>query len=209
MFDRMPGEAATPIVIEAPALEASVISVIEEGSSGVLAAGPAISTPVLPAPVETTITEVSEKSPPPPVPADSEETEVVIRVEPPPPLPESEPQPEATVSWQGRLVPHSDVDVPPVATSRELPLYTRRAWRQRHEGVVRLDLLIDDKGYVSQLKVLEKIPHSDLHEVAMDAAVGWRFTPARKQGQEVKVWKTVAMEFSISPDHEEVGKVLE
>lgn len=191
-----PVEAELPVTPEAPAGEAGRPSEPPER----IAAGPVAVVPEVSPPVEPFAD--------PAVVARQESGAAPIDIPTLEPLPVEAPPPPVE-SWAGRLVPFADVDTPPRATRRDLPAYTRRAWRQRQEGVVKLDLLVDEKGYVSQVKVLEKIPGSDLHESTMDAAVGWRFAPARKAGQEVKVWKAVAVEFSIAPDHTEVVRILE
>jgi TonB family protein len=93
-----------------------------------------------------------------------------------------------------------DVDVTPKARQRDLPRYTRRARRLQQEGVVQLRIRIDSQGEVAEVILLEGIPESDLNEAAVEVARGWTYSPARKSGQRVEVWKDVAFEFSVRPD---------
>lgn len=91
----------------------------------------------------------------------------------------------------------ADVDVPPRLTSQEMPTYTRRARRKGQEGTVGLNLLIDERGVIVDLRLKETIPDSDLNEAVLDIIRSWRFDPARKAGAPVSVWKPVTIEFSI------------
>jgi protein TonB len=91
----------------------------------------------------------------------------------------------------------TDVDVPPRLTSQEMPAYTKRARRKGQEGTVALNLLIDERGMVSDLRLKRTIPDSDLNEAVLDIIRTWRFDPARKAGVPVSVWKPVTIEFSI------------
>jgi protein TonB len=91
----------------------------------------------------------------------------------------------------------ADVDIPPRLTSQEMPTYTRRARRKGQEGTVGLNLLIDKRGMIVDLRLKQTIPDSDLNEAVLDIIRSWRFDPARKAGVPVSVWKPVTIEFSI------------
>lgn len=93
-----------------------------------------------------------------------------------------------------------DVDVPPRASQRDLPRYTRRARRLQQEGVVQIRILIDSHGDVAEAELTAGIPGSDLNEAALAATGDWNFSPARKNGQRVAVWKEVTFEFTVRPD---------
>jgi len=92
----------------------------------------------------------------------------------------------------------ADVDVPPRLTSQEMPSYTKRARRKGQEGTVALNLLIDERGMIVDLRLKRTIPDSDLNEAVLDIIRTWRFDPARKAGAPVSVWKPVTIEFSIA-----------
>jgi TonB family protein len=115
----------------------------------------------------------------------------------PPPLSESAiPEPEPP-KWAGRLVDLADADVAPQVIQRTLPEYTRRAMRLRQEGTVQLEVLVSDDGSVIDVKVIKPIPNSDLNEAAVDAVRTWRYRPAQKEGQAVKVWKPENVQFKL------------
>jgi protein TonB len=162
-----------------------------------------------------------EDQPPEPVESlEGDETvEPVVRTDPPPlaaasitppptaALDETLPDEPAAVAapessppddWTGRLVDLASVDVPPRPTRRDLPRYTKRARRLRHQGVVALELLVSETGQVVEARSLESIPDSDLDQAALEVARTWLFTPALKAGDPVRVWMPVEIEFSVS-----------
>ena len=72
----------------------------------------------------------------------------------------------------------AEVDTPPKAVSRPFPEYTRKAKKRKQSGTVALNILIDDKGTVANVKLLEGIPDSTLNETTMETARTWRYKPA-------------------------------
>jgi TonB family protein len=58
----------------------------------------------------------------------------------------------------------------------ELPEYPRRAIEQKVEGDVLLDLAIDDRGEVSDARVLSG--PDELRKAALGAVLGWHYSPA-------------------------------
>jgi protein TonB len=151
------------------------------------------------APVEVAAEErhdavASNIVPPPPV--------TPVDLDPTPQLP-AEPvmkeQPVAPVVDEVPVGPFdlADVDIPPRLTSQEMPTYTKRARRKGQEGTVGLNLLIDERGVIVDLRLKQTIPDSDLNEAVLDIIRSWRFDPARRAGAPVSVWKPVTIEFSI------------
>jgi protein TonB len=128
--------------------------------------------------------------PDPPIEAVPEPT-VPVHAEPPI---ESDPPVEIL---PGQLFDLAEIDVMPRPTKRDLPGYTRRAKRKKQQGRVGLELLIDEHGQVVQLRLHEKVPNSDLNDVVVEAAWGWRFNPALKGDVPVSVWTPVTIDFSI------------
>jgi len=63
------------------------------------------------------------------------------------------------------------------------------------QGVVILEVVIDERGRVGDTKVLRSIPLLD--QPAIDAARSWQFTPTVVNGQAVKVRMTVTQNFSL------------
>jgi protein TonB len=97
----------------------------------------------------------------------------------------------------GQLFDLDQVDVRPLARSRDLPRYPRRARRLGKQGRVTMRILIDHRGTVEQVELIEGIPGTDLTDAAIEAARGWRFSPAREAGQPVRVWRDVVLNFSL------------
>lgn len=58
----------------------------------------------------------------------------------------------------------------------ELPEYPRRAIEQKVEGDVLLDLAVDDRGEVSDARVLSG--PDELRKVALEAVLNWHYSPA-------------------------------
>ncbi len=58
----------------------------------------------------------------------------------------------------------------------ELPEYPRRAIQQHVEGDVTLDLAVDDRGEVSDARVLNG--PDELRKVALEAVLGWHYAPS-------------------------------
>jgi protein TonB len=116
-------------------------------------------------------------------------------VPPPAPQPESvAPEPKVRA---GDLVDIASVDIVPKPMQRGIPEYPKRAKRKRQQGRVPLELLIDEKGQVTQVKLVDGVDASDLTQAALDAARSWRYTPALKGNQRVRVWKPVTVNFTL------------
>jgi TonB family protein len=80
-------------------------------------------------------------------------------------------------------------------TRRTLPRYPAVAFVRKAEGTVLVLFVVDEKGRVPDVEVLES--HKDLDEAALACVKTWRFKPARKQGETVKTLAIVAVEFRI------------
>jgi protein TonB len=220
-----PGQDTTVPPVEASRPAPVVESIATESApeeSTILRAGVS-PLPTVPAPVVEPVTEPTADDDPAPAPAKAAESLAVVpvRTEDPAPTPAveativedgppavSEDPPPAPIQSESIPPPEEadpfaaleDVDVQPRARQRDLPRYTRRARRLQQEGVVQLQIRIDSHGDVAEVLLLSGIPDSDLNQAAVEVARDWRFSPARKDGQHVQVWKEVAFEFAIRPD---------
>ena len=65
----------------------------------------------------------------------------------------------------------------------------------RVEGVVILDVIIDDHGTVTSTRVLKSVALLD--QAAIDAVRQWRFTPARLNGEAIPIVMTVTVSFRL------------
>ncbi len=84
----------------------------------------------------------------------------------------------------------------PEKISGRSPIYTSNAREAGVTGVVVLDTLIDEKGDVTDVKVLQGLPMG-LDEAAVKAVKRWKFKPATLDGRPVPVYYTLTVSFSI------------
>jgi TonB family protein len=85
----------------------------------------------------------------------------------------------------------------PQATHSERPTYPQSAMRERVEGTVRLEFVIEADGRLDGLRVVVT-PHPDLAIAAMACARAWRFTPALKGGTPIAVVATMDIAFTLA-----------
>jgi TonB family protein len=104
-------------------------------------------------------------------------------------------EPEVKV---GELVQMGRGVVPPTLASRPQPSYPPIAKRQRVEGVVTVEVLVDENGNVQEARLVQGVARDvGLNEAALAAARTARFTPATKQGVRVKMWFTLKFPFKL------------
>ena len=106
-------------------------------------------------------------------------------VPPPPPLPA---RPKEPVRVGG-------VIKPPTRLVHVNPVYPRIALASRREGMVILEALIGEDGFVRQVRVLRSAPLFD--QAAVDAVEQWRFSPTLLNGEPVPVVMTVTVGFTL------------
>src|SRR5918999_2494469 len=74
------------------------------------------------------------------------------------------------------------------------PRYTELARRSGVQGTVIVEAIIDEKGYVTNVRVLRGLPMG-LDRAAVDAIQQWRFKPATLNSKPVKVYYTLTVIF--------------
>ena len=79
-----------------------------------------------------------------------------------------------------------DVDTPPLLVKRTAPEYPEIALQEGIEGKVVLEIVVNAKGHVENVKVL-KSSNKVLEEAAVKAAKQYVFKPAQKSGKNVAV----------------------
>ena len=89
--------------------------------------------------------------------------------------------------------------VAPRAIHKELPPYTEVARRERVQGLVILQLVIDDTGEVTEVEVLKGLPKG-LTESAVATVKKWRFEPATYEGEPVSVIYKIIINFRLEKD---------
>ncbi|HET7295002.1 MAG TPA: TonB family protein [Vicinamibacteria bacterium] len=99
----------------------------------------------------------------------------------------------------GALVDISDLGVTPPIPEKTPPLnYPAMALRQRVEGAVELNILVDERGVVTDAKIVTGAGSKvGLDEAAVDNAKKRRYRPATKDGVPVKVWMPVRVQFKL------------
>ncbi len=118
----------------------------------------------------------------------------------PPPTPAPTPPPTTAPPVQpGSLVSASDPGVvAPVPIHTPRLTYPPIALRQKVEGTIELNALIDEKGRVAEVKVVRDVERkSDLSHAAIQHVKERRYRPATKDGVPVKVWISVNVQFKL------------
>ncbi len=113
--------------------------------------------------------------------------------------PEPPPTTVASGIRPGTLVNLTDPGVtPPIAERAPPPVYPPIALRQRVEGVVELNVFVDEKGQVVETQVVQGAGgKAGLTEAAIDSVKRRRYRPATKDGVPVKVWLPVRVMFQL------------
>ncbi len=108
-------------------------------------------------------------------------------------------------SWSKniRLVDGEEVTAP-VAIEKTAPSYTEEGRKARHQGRVVLRTVIDERGLVEDVEVIEGQPYG-LSEAAVAAVRAWRFHPALLDGEPVPVFYLLTINFRLDPKKEAAG----
>ncbi len=80
---------------------------------------------------------------------------------------------------------------------RQMPQYPSRALRLKQEGVVYLKILLSENGEIEKIEFIEKSIYPLLNQAAIDAVKKWQFNPTIIDGNYVKSWVEVPIEFRI------------
>ncbi|HEY6459665.1 MAG TPA: TonB family protein, partial [Polyangiaceae bacterium] len=91
-----------------------------------------------------------------------------------------------------------EVLAPPVLRSRAEATYPPDALRARVEGVVGLEVVVDEAGQVADAHVTAPAGHG-FDEAALDAVRRFRFEPARKNGAPIRSSVQLSYEFHLPP----------
>ncbi len=153
--------------------------------------------PPAPAPVETAPAPAPDPEPPAPVPQAPPPAPEPAASEPEPPAP-APAAPAAPAVQVGDLATPGPGVVPPALLNRPSPAYPQMAKMQRVEGVVSVEVLVDESGAVRDSRFVKKVPQNvGLNEAAMTAAQQAKFRPATKSGVRVKMWYTLTFPFKL------------
>ena len=89
--------------------------------------------------------------------------------------------------------------MPPEKISGAPPVYTQEARKAQVTGVVVVEAIIDEQGNVTDVKVLQGLPMG-LDQAALEAVKNWKFKPATLDGQPVKVYYTLTVNYTMGPE---------
>ncbi len=95
----------------------------------------------------------------------------------------------------GSVVSLSELDHPIKLIKRVAPRMPVKALRLRVRGSVMASILIDENGNVARVRIIRATPKGFFEEEAYRTLLKWKFTPPRKKGVPVKVWKVVTIQF--------------
>jgi len=120
----------------------------------------------------------------------------------PPPPPEEVPSPPAEspifMQWE-EAPPHTDWDQAPRLVHRVAPVYPEIARKAGVEGRVILQIVVDEAGKVIEARPVVADPPGIFEQDAMTAVMQWRFEPALKDGNPIKVRMGQLVEFRLHP----------
>jgi type II secretory pathway pseudopilin PulG len=105
---------------------------------------------------------------------------------------------EAAKTKTGDQVPLSEVAVQPAKISGNPPAVSS-SLRIKYKGktfTVPTTILVDENGDVAKVKILTGNVPSDVKAVIEDTVLGWKYSPAMKDGVKVKVWLSIPFKFS-------------
>ncbi len=143
-----------------------------------------------PAPVQQETETAKTQTPPPQQAPPEKKTE---EAKPPVPAkPETETKPAVI---PGSVVPLNELDSPVKLIRRVAPRMPIKALRLRVRGSVMASILIDENGNVARVRIIRATPKGFFEEEAYRTLLKWKFTPPRKKGVPVKVWKVVTIQF--------------
>ena len=78
------------------------------------------------------------------------------------------------------------------------PRYPKLAQRRNQQGVVMLDVIVDERGFPLTIDILESSGYPVLDKAAIDAVKRWSFKPEQRNSQFVKSRVHIPVAFEIS-----------
>lgn len=95
----------------------------------------------------------------------------------------------------------NDID-PPRRVAGGSPAYPEDARKERIEGVVIIQTVVEKDGHVSQARVL-KGTHPSLEQASLEAVEGWTFEPATLNGKPVAVFYNLTIRFRLDKEKDD------
>ena len=105
-------------------------------------------------------------------------------------------EPTKTMVQKGEsLLKMSAVDEKPKLINEIKPVYPEIARQSMVQGTVVIQALIDEEGQVYIEKVIQSVPMLD--QAAIDAVRQWKYSPAKLNGEPVKVHADITITFRL------------
>jgi TonB family protein len=189
------GRGASPA---APVVQAARIESSTSISSGSEAAPTLASRP---APSQPAPSQPAPSQPAPSQPAPASATPASTPASPAAPIMSSSMEEGFTLSDQpkvkeGDLVPLTDDVIKPEIIKRSTPSMPSLARQLRKTGQVIVRVLVNENGSVADAKLVNETPKGfGFGKAATDAAMEFKYKPARKGNVKVKVWDTIFFTF--------------
>jgi TonB family protein len=131
---------------------------------------------------------------PAPAPVQQTQSAAPQVVQPSVATPAPAPVQTATVR-EGDVVEMAALDAVPHPTRPITPMYPAIARQQKIAATIVVTALINERGEVSDVKVLRGVNRFGIDEAALRAMRSARFTPPMKDGKRVKTWMPQTIEF--------------
>jgi bla regulator protein BlaR1 len=113
--------------------------------------------------------------------------------------------PMAGAAWAGAEPLRVEGDVKrPEALHTTPPVYPKEARKEKLEGMTVVKSVIDEQGQVNDPIVEKSSGHPSLDQAAVDSVSTWKFKPATLNGEPVKVYYWLTINFKL--DDEEKGR---
>lgn len=90
-----------------------------------------------------------------------------------------------------------EVDNIPKSIKSVRPKYPEYAKKMRIEGSVTVSFILDEKGNIRDVKIIKANPQNIFENSAITAVKNWKFLPATKNGEPVKVGMIVPINFKL------------
>ena len=90
-----------------------------------------------------------------------------------------------------------DVDQMPTAIFKTEPLYPYRARRLNINGKVDVKFLVNEQGFVSDIKILRSTPPGVFDKSVLTSLSLWKFSPGKVDGRSVSTWVVTTIEFKL------------
>ena len=90
-----------------------------------------------------------------------------------------------------------EVDRMPMAIFKMKPIYPYRARRLNITGKVDVKFLVDENGYVSNIKIFRSTPPGIFDDSVLKALASWRFSPGEVRGHAVSTSVITTIQFDM------------